>query len=910
MTPEKWQKINDLFHAALAVDLPGRSEFIRVESGGDGEVVAEVSKLVSAYEESGNFIDQPVIPHAAKIISNGSGSAPTRETLATGEALGHYVVQERLGKGGMGEVYLCRDKSLNRDVAIKILLPEFTRDPDRVKRFQLEAKSASALNHPNIITIHEIGESEDLRFIATEFVKGRTLTECLKHENLSLTAVVKIAQQIASALNAAHEAGIVHRDIKPDNVMIRDDGIVKVLDFGLAKLAESPASRAEHATLLRLISVDSASPRTSPGMIMGTPDYMSPEQARGKTVDAQTDIFSFGVVLYQMLTGIRPFSGETISDVIAAVLTEEPQPVSEIVSGIPPELEEIVARSLKKEKNERYRTSRELLNDLTDLAEELQAQDRIERSLVPNRPESRTQVFQAATMEDDRSTAAGSSVGMPKRRAFTYVAGFAALLGAFAAILFAYQYISPSKQIGSIAVLPFVNESGDPEVEYLSDGMTDTLIRNLSQLPGLDVKARSSVFRYKGKEHNLKEIGAELNTQTILSGRFVQRGERLTLELELVDAATGNVMWKERYDRRQADLISLQTDLARDVSANLSAKITGAAVVRLSNNGTTNPEAYQLYLKGKYIARKGSEAGPQQSLKYFQDAVSLDPNFALGYAGLADSYALLGTLLRSTLPAEETIPKARAAAEKAIELDPDLSEAYTSLAWIKFRSDWDWAGAERDFKKAIELDPNNAQAHQWYGEFLSCMLRKDEAIAHMKRAIELEPFSVISTWNFGMILYSSRRFEEAIPEFKKALELDNTVLRVWLVLSSAYHQAGMESQSFETFLEYQKVLRSPAERVEQYKAIFKEKGMWAVLAMDLETAIKEQRFPITPYFEARYHAARRDRERTLERLEEAFRVRTTAMAALQNDVYLEFIRDDPRYKRLVQQMNFPQLSAK
>ena len=487
--------------------------------------------------------------------------------VENGTNIKQYKIISPIGKGGMGEVYLAEDTKLNRKVALKILPAEFAADTDRMSRFVREAQSASALNHPNIITIYEINEVDDLHFISTEYIKGETLNEYLKTRSVQFSAVLDIAIQTASALDEAHAAGIVHRDIKPDNIMIRENGLVKILDFGIAKLTEkqTPEAESEDATAIQ-------SPSTSQGMIIGTANYMSPEQSKGKAVDARTDIFSFGVLLYEMIAGHLPFEGETPMETIAAIINKEPKPLSD--TQIPPEIKKIIGKTLRKDRNERYQTIKDLLIDLKDIKQELDFQDKLEKTVSPDKEAQETQMLKAAATVDESDQKA---TGENRNDSFTikksnvnkaFVGTLAILL--ISAIGLGYWFYSKSsiKQIESIAVMPFVNESGNTDAEYLSDGMTETLIGSLSNLPNLKVKARSSVFRYKGKDTNPQTIGKELNVQAILNGRVVQRGDALTLSLELIDAQTENVIWSESYNRKQADLVSLQSEIARDVSAN------------------------------------------------------------------------------------------------------------------------------------------------------------------------------------------------------------------------------------------------------------------------------------------------------------------------------------------------------
>lgn len=886
MNAEKWQKINDLFHATLDVGAEERAELMNAEP--DDSVRTEVQKLLVAHESSGNFIAEPASPNLVNIISNGSGTSP-KSTINTGDRIGRYNVIEQIGRGGMGEVYLCRDADLNRDVAIKVLPPEFTNDAERIKRFRREARSASALNHPNILTIYEIGESDGLQFMVSEFVAGKTLTEHLSVEKPSTLDALKIAEQICSALAAAHEAGIVHRDIKPDNVMVRGDGLVKVLDFGLAKATTTSVSQTENATLLKSNSFDSGASNTVPGMVMGTPDHMSPEQARGKAVDAQSDIFSLGVVMYQMLTGVKPFGGETISDTIAEVLTKEPRPVREIDPSITSEIESIVNRALKKDKAERFASSRVMLSEISSSIDHLKTGG------------GTAQMPENATVISDRPKAPLSNTARPFKFAVASLALILVAIGGY----FGYGYFFAAKQIRSIAVLPFENDSDNKDVEYISDGMTDTLIRGLSQLPDLDVKARSSVYRYKGKAPDIRAIADELGAQAVLYGRFTQRGDNIGLSLELVDAATLGVLWTEQYSRPVASLAAMQGEVAKDVTVNLRFKLSREDQTRLATSGTENSEAFRSYLRGRYMLTHGTSQSQMESLRYFSEAVDADPKFALGYAGLADAYAILGTVFRASIPTDEAMPKAKAAAESAIALDPQLSEAYVSLAWVKFRFDWDWAGAESDFRKAIELNKNNAQAYQWYGELLSALGRDDEAIQQLTRAQSIEPYSAIITWNLGKAFVSARKFDQAIPQLKKSIDLDNGLARGYGVLAEAYFYKGQEKEAFDAAMSAAAISKYDPARMEELTKIFKDKGFGAMRAKEFEPD-ESQPWRNSPYNKVRYYAQLKDKENTLNWLEESYKQRIGAMAAVRSEVYLDFVRGEPRFREILRKMNLPE----
>jgi serine/threonine protein kinase len=487
--------------------------------------------------------------------------------IAAHTKLGRYEILSPIGAGGMGEVYLAEDTRLHRKVALKILPENIAADKERLLRFEREAQAASALNHPNIITIHEIGEIEDQLFIATEFIEGETLRQKIEKNDLDVYESVRISEQIAAALSVAHQAHIIHRDIKPENIMIRRDGYVKILDFGLAKLVE------KKSVILDAEAETRAQVNTKAGMIMGTVAYMSPEQARGKDIDERTDVWSFGVCLYEMLTGKQPFTGETTNDTIAAILTKEPV---QLDGNLPAELHRIVKKTLQKDADKRYQTAKDLLIDLEEVKEDLKFQSKLERTSPPNREEKKTQIFNATTTDIAHTTSSAEYIATEiKRHKSASIVGLLVLLLAISGLgyWFFANRSANNPQIESIAVMPFVNESGSVDVEYLSDGMTETLINSLSQLPGLSVKARSSVFHYKGKEISPQTIGNELSVQAILNGRVVQRGENLTLSLELVDARTGNQIWGEQYNRKMTELVSLQSEIARDVSNKLQKKL-------------------------------------------------------------------------------------------------------------------------------------------------------------------------------------------------------------------------------------------------------------------------------------------------------------------------------------------------
>ena len=636
--------------------------------------------------------------------------------------LAQYRIESKIGAGGMGEVYKAKDTRLERDVALKILPAEFAEDTDRMSRFEREAKSISALNHPNIITIHEIGEFEGTHFIATEFIDGQTLGEYAKANTLSHISALEIAIQIASALHAAHSEGIVHRDIKPDNVMVRKDSLVKVLDFGIAKLSAPKDKTGEEAA-------KAIQAQTQAGMVIGTPNYMSPEQARGQGVDHQTDIFSFGVVLYELLSGASPFAGDTVGDVIAAVLMKEPEPLAHV----PPELRAIVQKCLQKDKQKRYRTAKYVLDDLKEAKEELAISNRLKRVSSSNAAEPQTKIMPAApTGEEDRRVTL--------------------------------------ENLKSIAVLPFTNMSADEENEYFCDGLAEELLNALSKIEDLKVAARTSAFSFKGKNANVSKIGEKLNVENVLEGSVRRSGDKLRISVQLVSAANGFQLWSERYDREMKDIFDVQDEIALAVVDALKLKLFADEKAAVLKRYTDNTEAYQLYLKGRFYAGKLTPEGYRKSVECYEQALSIEPNYALALAALSITYVVAWYL--GFDETARSISQAKATVNKALVLDHALAEAQFALGLIKFNYERDWTEAEKAFKRAIELNPSFAESYEHYSMFLAVMERSEEAAAVGQRAIELAPLALktiyIAAWGFWLAGQNNLAKEQG----KKLLEME------------------------------------------------------------------------------------------------------------------------------------------
>ncbi|HEV2862651.1 MAG TPA: protein kinase [Pyrinomonadaceae bacterium] len=829
--------------------------------------------------------------------------------------ISHYRIIRRLGRGGMGEVFLAEDTKLGRRLALKLLLAEYTRDPSRLLRFEREARAASSLNHPGILTVYEIGESEGRHFIATEFVDGETLRHKIKRSPLAPAEAVRTACQMAEALAAAHEAGVVHRDVKPENVMVRRDGYVKVLDFGLAKLVEQ---RRETGSVEEAATVQMA--RTSPGAVMGTVWYMSPEQARGEVVDERTDVWALGCVLYEMLAGLPPFTGETASHVTVSILEKEPPSIAESLgAAAPPELERVLSKALAKDRAARYRTAAEMLEDLRLLAS---SPGVINASAAPppKRGANGAQHTFARGASETLHEATGTQAGAPTRRTggqtrletiapalmrpgtraiVAAVVAAVLLTGGF--VVYKRRWAAP--RIDAVAVLPFANVGGSPDTEWLSDGITESLINSLSPAAGLKVMSRNSVFRYKGRDIEPGQIGRELGVGAVLAGQVAQRGEDLTVSVELIDARDNTHIWGDKYERKLSDALKVQEEIARQIASRLRSRLGGE-----SGGGkhyTESGEAYQDYLRGRYFWNKRTEEGFRKAVQFFDRAIEHDPRYALAHAGLADTYALMSDY--SIVPPREAMPKARAAAEEALAIDDSLAEAHTSRAFVRMAYEWKWAEAEQDFRRALELNPNYATAHQWYASYLLQVGRFGEALSEIKQAQELDPLSPIIGANAGLYHYYARQYAEAEERLRRTLEVDDRFGVAHLYMGYVYLQQPARAQ--EAVAEFQRAAEYMGEDPETLAALghaLAVTGRRAEAQKILER-LRERasRGYVSPYFTALVHLGLGDRERAFESLERAYDDRHPGMILIKSDPRFDPLRRDPRFSRLVRRVEQP-----
>jgi serine/threonine protein kinase/Flp pilus assembly protein TadD len=907
MTPELYRQIGSLYHAALELDPGQREAFLDQACAGNAELRHEVEELLASNQQAGDFLATPAVESVSQTTQE------NQSEKLIGQSLGQYRVLSRIGVGGMGEVFLAEDLRLNRKVALKILPAEFVTAPDRIRRFEREAKAASATAHPNIVSIYDIGQHQGIHYIASEYVEGETLRRRIKRDKLPEIEALDIALQVANALDSAHAAGIVHRDIKPENIMLRPDGFVKVLDFGLAAVAHpvKPNSDSEEQSF-------ATSTDTLPGTVMGTVAYMSPEQTRGQKADSRSDQWSLGVVLYEMLAGKTPFKGQTVPDTFVAILDRPPKRLK----NVSPELEQIIAKLLAKDRDERYQSAKELATELKRLKRRLEFEsdsqsfgattnsqslpDTVEQNadtafLPPNSglpSNSNARISQELRLSDLLTGQHTLTVG--KRTKWILVT-LAILL--FAVTAGGVWMFRNDDVIDSVAILPLVNQNGDASLDYITDGITETLIGNLSKLPRLKVMSRTTVFRFKKQEVDPIAVGETLGVEALLIGRLEKRDQTLIIKLELVSTRDNSRLWGDEFQHKMSDLLAAQAVISERVSERLRAQLTGEQREQVTKRYTDNPEAYRFYLNGRFEWNRQSADGFKKAIEHYKQAIALDANYALAYAGMADAYA---TLAANGLATKDFADLARFNAEQAVRLDDKLPEAHLSLGTVNYFG-WNLPVSERELKRAIALNPNLAEAFARQGAVLQGLDRFDEAIQSCQLALELDPYSLRVHLDLYFAYFYAGRYDQAIEVCRKMLQIDSRYFPAHLDLGRAYEQKKMLDQAIAELVNARQMSNDDPLVLAALGHAYAVAGKTSEAQKTLELLLEKAQTGIVRSYEiAKVYAGLGDKDQAFAWLDKALQDRSPWLLKLKTEPNFEPLRTDPRFQTLVQQIRPPQ----